>query len=292
MKNKLRIVITATIACAMVFAMAALASCNNGNDDYWRQRLDEIQVKLDYLQQQNRNLINKVNDLEQENQRLERELLGLKPPLRNTDGVFEAIYMPNIMLRHTQGVGGPAGIDMLFAYNQVQGLAEGVNLGASGAYIGGHYSNSPYLDAQSNPPFHVVFYSNKVTTGDVVLRLSAEIEHFLLSNTSYYISLNGSRIDTPTETLIMHTPMRDIIFATNVPILYGRNEIIIRVLPNPFGPYGFAAPKFAHVRFENFNVAELLWRPHTHNLLEFNPARFIELMTTDPSLIYRNPWNS
>ena len=210
----------------------------------------------------------------------------------NTDGVFEMLYMHNVDRRAGGGASSASGINMFFCYSVVQNSP---HIGASATAIGWHYSNLPPGVPGINPPFEVVFNSDRATTAHLILRMASEIEPFHLSNDSFHVELNGVRINTPPETIIDGDDFRDITFTTNANILAGENILRIRVLPNNFGPYGTGAPMMAHARFSDRSGAVLTWRPDTHNLRRYHITRWNTLSrtgaTATPENVFRNPWN-
>jgi len=213
----------------------------------------------------------------------------------DTDGVFEMLYMHDVDRRAGGSSSGSAsGINMFSDYSVVQNSP---HIGASASAIGWHYDNQPPGTPGINPPFEVVFNSDRATTtAHLVLRMAGEFEPFHLSNDSFHVELNGTRINTPNTTIIHGDDPRDITFTTTANILMGENVLRIRVLPNDFGPYGTGAPIMSHARFSNRSGAVLTWRPDTHNLRRFNIARWDTLSrtgaTATPENVFRNPWNT
>ena len=312
-KNKLRILITATIACAMVFAMAAFTSCNNGNDDYWRQRFDALQSRQDYLDKENQRLQDefdalqaKLDYLERENKRLQNEIDSLQTarddmygtmPMSNTNGVFEVLYMPGLNRRRGDGGGGsggfPRGISMMFSYNE-NFVYNSNYVGASRTFLGWHYYNNVCDNAPVNPPFVINFHSSReVVAANLVFRLAASINHFILSPNYFEVKINNELLYFDEVIIYANGPLQDFILTNNLVLPQGWNEIRIRVLPNTKSPVKTTlAPLFAHVRIENF-AASLWWRPQLINFMLFNPTLFGELLQLQQGLspLYRNPWN-
>jgi len=172
--------------------------------------------------------------------------------------------------------------------------SELVNQSSTGLAKHFHYINDEIDTGYNyNPPMDFVFYSDKEVSGvSLVVRLSADMD-LTLTPDIYYVSINGRQIMFEQfEIKPYFARKHDFVLSTTETIREGHNIIQIVVRQNSLGWHGMSlAPGFAHVRLENFQGAELLWRPHTYNLRSVFTwvNRWVE---TPPEQLGTNLWNS
>ena len=189
--------------------------------------------------------------------------------LVNTNGVFEAAFL-DFSRRVGAGASGAMRLQMVHAYNACEsGLA---HQGSTRLAKHFHYMNAEIDTGYNyNPPMDFVFYSDRnVSEVSLVVRLSADMDLLLMPDI-YFVSLNGRQIMFDSlEIKFDFVGKQDFTISTTETIREGRNIIRIVVRQNNLGWHGMqAAPGFAHVRLENLQGAELLWRPQICNLHYF-----------------------